>query len=300
VFHYARALAYLAEYKGRIGSHEEAFEYFNIMKSIYVPEVHQKLLSKAYAMDKCAICIAISALWHLQKGDIDRAIEQCEYIINEILPSYDKTDVIGLYTILLALIRVLKFNGHVGKVRDVYNTVVPSGIENHFAVGHLHKPMQLLLKICDGSSEQYSTVQFSDVELALNFDPADMPDKNFTCDGFSMKSMSAEICLHLSRRIAPGNAERERLVDRGIEQSNIANERVTASNGMIKHILAYEGNKEIQIRLIELKREDTTVSRTVIYDNNVHIDGTLNSSNCITTKRDQFSPLETPKRVGGG
>lgn len=144
------------------------------MKSIYVPEVHQKLLSKAYAMDKCAICIAISALWHLQKGDIDRAIEQCEYIINEILPSYDKTDVIGLYTILLALIRVLKFNGHVDKVRDVYNTVVPSGIENHFAVGHLHKPMQLLLKICDGSSEQYNTVQFSDVELALNFDPADM------------------------------------------------------------------------------------------------------------------------------
>lgn len=114
------------------------------------------------------------------------------------------------------------------------------------------------------------------------------------CDGLSMKSMSAEICFHLARRMAPGNADRERLVNRGIEQSNTANERVTTSNGMIKHILAYEGNKEIQIRLIELKREDTTVSRTVIYDNNVHID-TLNSSNCITTT--EGSPKTLKKDV---
>ena len=89
------------------------------------------------------------------------------------------------------------------------------------------------------------------------------PDKSFMCDGFSMKSASAEICLHLARRMPPGSGERERLVDKGIEQSNIANERVTASNGMIKHLLAYEGNKEIQIGLIELKRGH--YCRTVIH-----------------------------------
>lgn len=173
VFHYARALAYLAEFKGRTGAHDEAFKYFEIMKSIYMP-AHSKLLSKAYAIDKCAVCIGVSSLWFLQKGDTEGAIERCEYVINEILPSYDKTDIIGLYTILLALIRVLKWNGGVDKARDVYNTAVPEGIEKHFAVGHLHKPMLLLLKICDGSSEQYDTVQSSDIELALNFDPVDM------------------------------------------------------------------------------------------------------------------------------
>ena len=108
------------------------------------------------------------------------------------------------------------------------------------------------------------------------------PDKSFMCDGFSMKSASAEICLHLARRMPPGNGERERLVDKGIEQSNIANERVTASNGMIKHLLAYEGNKDIQIRLIELKKEDTTVGRSSIYKNNVHTNGPLDGS--TTTK----------------
>ena len=108
------------------------------------------------------------------------------------------------------------------------------------------------------------------------------PDKSFMCDGFSMKSASAEICLHLARRMPPGSGERERLVDKGIEQSNIANERVTASNGMIKHLLAYEGNKDIQIRLIELKKEDTTVGRSSIYKNNVHTNGPLDGS--TTTK----------------
>ena len=50
-FHYARSLANIAEMYGRLGMPDEAFYYFNIMKAIYMPQDHPKLLLDAYC--KC-------------------------------------------------------------------------------------------------------------------------------------------------------------------------------------------------------------------------------------------------------
>lgn len=176
----------LAEWYGRIGQTDQAFQYFDIMKAIYMSDFHPKLLYATYSVDRCAVSFATASLWYLQRGDIDKAIDQCDYVIKEILPVYNKKDdMIGLYHILIALIRVLKWNGRVDKAREVYTTNTPEGIEKHFAVGHVHEPMNLLLRICDGSSEEYSRVEPSDIELALEFTPSDMTDNNMTCDGWS-------------------------------------------------------------------------------------------------------------------
>ena len=51
VYHYARALANLAEIMGRIGLHDDAFRYFNIMKSVYMKQEHPELLLGKYG--KC-------------------------------------------------------------------------------------------------------------------------------------------------------------------------------------------------------------------------------------------------------
>ena len=140
-----------------------------------------------YAVNRCAITYAISALWYLQKGQPKQASQRCEQVINEILPTYDTKDMIGLYHIFWSIIRVLKWNGAVDKAREMYKKWAPDGVEDHFAVGMIHKPMCLLLNICDGNPDgnyDYETEDMeADIEMVLEFDAPDMTDLNFITDG---------------------------------------------------------------------------------------------------------------------
>ncbi len=184
-FHLVRSLGALAEWYGRTGEVDKAFKYFNTMTSIYMPQEHAPLICQNYAVNRCAITYAVSALWYLQKGQPKQAIQRCDQVINEILPTYDKKDMIGLYHIFWCIIRVLKWHGEVDKAREFYDEWTPDGIENHFAVGSLHKPMVLLLKICDGNPDgEYETEDMNyDIDMVLEFDAPDMTDLNFITDG---------------------------------------------------------------------------------------------------------------------
>lgn len=55
------------------------------------------------AVDRCAVSFATSALWYLQRGQIDKAIERCDYVIDQVLPSYDKKDIMDYITSLFRL-----------------------------------------------------------------------------------------------------------------------------------------------------------------------------------------------------
>ena len=228
---------------------------------------------------------ATSALWYLQRGQIDKAIERCDYVIDQVLPSYDKKDIIGLYHIFIQIGRVLKWNGHVGKAREVYEKFMPDAADTHFAVGCIHKSMSLLLRVCDGGSMKYD-VEPGDIKHALTCDVSDMTDYNFTADGWSMKSMTAELCLSLARRLEAGDPNREKLVDRGILMTTVAQQRVKASNGMVKHILAYEANRDIHLELLLLAKEEVAVNRAVIYDRNEQLKRSLSN------RRDSMNGLK--------
>eukprot|EP00956_Cyclotella_meneghiniana_P045971 scaffold392730_cov99-Cyclotella_meneghiniana.AAC.1 len=154
----------------------------------------------------------MAALWEMKEERKDKAIERVNFVIKNILPNYDKKDIIGLFSIILYIIRVLKWNGLVDRAFKVYTKFLPLEAEHHFAVGVFYKPMLLLLKICDNSPVQYTKEDMdSDIELALQYDPHDFGDNIFTADGWSMKSMGAEICLHLASKLPPGDAVRESL-----------------------------------------------------------------------------------------
>ena len=228
---------------------------------------------------------ATSALWYLQRGQIDKAIERCDYVIDQVLPSYDNKDIIGLYHIFIQIGRVLKWNGHVDKARGLYEKIMPDAADTHFAVGCIHKSMSLLLRVCEGGSLCYD-IEPGDIEHALTCDVSDMTDYNFTADGWSMKSMTAELCLSLARRLDAGDPNRERLVDRGILMATVAQERVKASNGMVKHVLAYEANRDIHLELLLLAKEEVAVSRAVIYDRNEQLRRSLSN------RRDSMNGLK--------
>jgi len=267
-YHFARALINLAEIHGRKGNLCKAQRYFAIMESIYMPTEHPKLLSAAYNVDRCAVGFATSALWFLQQGDVERAIERCEYVIKNILPSYDEKDIIGLFTMLLPIVRVLKWNGNADRAYEVYEKYTPDGIENHFAFRALHKPMLLVLKLCsnDSSDQCNSLESISDgVELALTFEPTDQED---ICayDCWSMKSLCAELCVRLACQLKPGTPVRDDLMSKGILMSAAANQSTIASNGMIKHILAYEAHSGIHTELLQLAKDDNAFARGIIHD----------------------------------
>ena len=270
-YHYARSLGSLAEMFARVGRYSEAFEYFNIMEKVYMNEVHPELLTKAYMVDRCALVFAMAALWEMKEERKDKAIERVNFVIKNILPNYDKKDIIGLFSIILYIIRVLKWNGHVDQAIDVYTKFLPPEAEHHFAVGVFYKPMLLVLKICDDSPLQYNKEDMvSHIELALEFDPHDMGDNIYTADGWSMKSMGAEICLHLASKLPPGNAVRQNLISKGLRLSDDANQRIKASNGLIKHILAFDVHVDIHARLLNLAKEDNSMSIKVIYDQTIN------------------------------
>ena len=62
---------------------------------------------------------------------------------------------------------------------EVYEETLPAtGVETHFAVGTIHRPMKLLLRICE-SSEHYAKEEMTaDIEMALAFD---VDDSKFSC-----------------------------------------------------------------------------------------------------------------------
>ena len=124
-YHYARSLINLASMHGRKGNYKQAQKYFNVMKSVYMRKEHPKLLRATYFVDHCAVGYATSALWLLQQDKVDEAIERCEYVIEHILPTYDDKDIIGLFAIMLRIVRVLKWNGHVGRAYEVYDKYTP-------------------------------------------------------------------------------------------------------------------------------------------------------------------------------
>ena len=84
---------------------------------IYLHDVHPKLLTKTYAQDRCAQCFAYSAVWLMQLGKIREAIERCELVMMDLVPKYDKKDVLGILNVFIPIIRVLKW--HVGIILSI-------------------------------------------------------------------------------------------------------------------------------------------------------------------------------------
>ena len=243
-------------------------------------------LNETYAVDRCAVCIATSALWYMQLGQIDAAIERCDYVAKHVLPTFDESDTIGMYHTITSVIRVLKWNNHVDRARELYQQYIPEGTENHFAVGCLHLPMSLLLKVCEGSSLKYSIAD-SDIELALNFEVNDFSDNIFMSDGWSMNSLEAELCLHLARRLKPGESTREGLVKKGIQLSSVADSRVKSSHGLVKHILAYEAHRDVYLNLLGMAGIDAKTPRKSVFDTvarrTTMMMGESPGSNCLDT-----------------
>jgi len=181
-YHFARALAMQAEIRAALGGFKEALSIFEKMRMIYLPDVHPKLLTKTYAQDRCAQCFAYSAVWLMQLGKIPEAIERCELVIEDLIPKYDKKDVLGILNLFIPVIRVLKWHGGINRAKAVFEQYMPEAPEHR--LGKMRQPMLLLLSLCsddDSGAGSYNTDNLeSDIALVLELDFPEMFEKGFT------------------------------------------------------------------------------------------------------------------------
>lgn len=101
--------------------------------------------------------------------------------------------------------------------------------------------------------------------------------------------MAAELCLHLARRLEPGNIPRRNLIHKGLQNSTAATQALTtASDGSIKHILAHEAHQGIDDRLLALRMEDNTVEANIIYGRDAGVSGNENGTRRYTVSEIGF------------
>lgn len=135
--HYTRALAMFCEVKAKLGKYRVALESFETLKEIYDPDEHSEAVSGAYGTDRSAQAFSQKALWHLQLGEEDKALEACEYVLDELLPLMDPTNVLNMCEMLLPIIYTYKPRGQEKRMNALFQKYVVNNFRLHFKTSQL-------------------------------------------------------------------------------------------------------------------------------------------------------------------
>jgi len=222
----------------------------------------------------------------MQLGKTPEAIERCELVIKDLVPKYDKKDVLGILNLFIPIIRVLKWPGGVNRARGVFEQYMPEAPEHR--LGKMRRAMLLLLSLCsddDSGASSYNTDNLeSDIALVLELDFPEMFDGVMTSICWSMKSFVAELCLELARRLEPSCSTRYELIQKGIRYSLVADERVRGQNTEVKHIVAHEAHQAVLADLLRLRLARSDASVKTIYGNENVIESFGSSSHDTSMK----------------
>eukprot|EP00984_Skeletonema_dohrnii_P023779 scaffold12860_cov78-Skeletonema_dohrnii-CCMP3373.AAC.2 len=104
-YHQCRALAFQADIMRKQGKYEDALSVIDVMKSVYKPQLHSKVLMKEYVSDQCTEILAASTFWLHHYGRNDEAIKLCDQVVDTMLPEIEATELLTNFTILIPICR---------------------------------------------------------------------------------------------------------------------------------------------------------------------------------------------------
>lgn len=254
--HYSRALAMRAEMLARHGEIAEALQSAHVLRELYIVEDHTGPISKAYGSDRSGQCIAQSACWDEYLGNHERALQTCEYVIQELLPKMDQQNVCNSFQMLYPVIWVMKNNGKALDARTAFAEFVVHSFATRLddrgltSDRPLHNPIMALLDMVatDCKTERLKEyAEWAMVEQNGLFGS----ELNFVMGsaGRTADSITAEICLLLARHTSD-NTDRSFFTCKGYEVARDVMELTREkddSNGME---LAH---KQVQPIYLELK-----------------------------------------------
>jgi tetratricopeptide (TPR) repeat protein len=256
--HYSRALAMQAEMLARHGKFELALEATKELRDIYVVDDFTDLLSLAYGSDRSGQCIAQSALWNDYLGNAEEALEICDYVIEDLLPTMDPQNVHNSFHMLYPIIWVMKKQGRALEARKVFGEFVVDNFKTRLddrgltSDRPLHTPIMALLDMVGTQCRTDRLEEYAEWALVekngmfgseLNFIMAS--------GGRSADSITAEMCLLLAHHTAD-HTEKTFFIRKGYEVARDAIELTKEKDESLGMILAFEQVKPIFEELEEM------------------------------------------------
>jgi tetratricopeptide (TPR) repeat protein len=219
--HLSIALAMKAEMFVRNGMLFDAVNSANILRNLYIADQHPNDLTKVYGSDRAGQCIAQSALWNECIGDSERSLCICRYVIDTILPNVDHQDIYNIFQILYPLVWALKRLDNASEAYDIFMKYVVHNADTRLdsrgstSDKPLHFPIMALLDLATNSRTERFDEYFAWV----------IDDKNGTFGiklncmmgsvGRTADSITAELCLIMTRYVSDSQEKRAFLVNKG-------------------------------------------------------------------------------------
>ena len=246
--HYTRALAMFCEVKARLGKFKVALETFETLKGIYDPEEHSEGVSAAYGTDRSAQAFSQSALWYLQLGQEEKALEACEYVLYDLMPIMDPKNVLNSCEMLLPIIYVYKTRGQEDRMNKFFHKYVINNHNQFFKEKSspcepVFKPLTMLLSICH-DPENFPKLEDAVEWLVVeeNGVASEFLDSIYTKLCWSMFSLCAELCLRVAKRLLEKNgdlSDAHILILKGLKLSKQAEKKMVNSKGTVILPIAY-------------------------------------------------------------
>lgn len=260
--HFSQALAMKAEMFGRHGNFDLAVDVTNEMRGKYIVEEHSHLISHTYGSDRSGQCIAQSALWYLQLGQVESALQVCSYVVEELLPKMDPQNVGNSFLILYPVIWVMKDHGRANEARAAFEKHVLQTFAKRLdergltSDRPLHHPIKYLLDLhsSDGATEFLRDyLDWAIVDKHGLFGA----ELNYTMGsaGRTADTITAELCLLLAKHRSTNQYERAHLICKGFEVAREALNLTAEKNESRGMIVAYSQIKPIYDELEALHND---------------------------------------------
>lgn len=263
--HHGRALAMQGETCHRLGKFEEAVQSHLKLKEVYDIDRDSEKVVASYASDRCAQNFGCTANCYMRLGQVDKALELCDYIEYEMMPKMNPKNIHNSAVMTFPIIWILKDNGQVDRAKDVLHKFVQDPFDIHIGKDGstpflpAFKPYKTCLEVAsymEGNLESFDDTYY---DWALDIDNLKLNPKtdigigNF---GRSVMSATAETCLRLSKLVPQEEIEkRKTYIRNGLEISKIALSTCDGSSDGMKIHTPYAQVKPVYDELQILAEE---------------------------------------------
>jgi tetratricopeptide (TPR) repeat protein len=267
--HYSRALATQADVLARQGKYKKALETFDTIMGIYDPGQHSEIVCKVYGTDRTAQMYSQRAMWYLQLGDTERAVQACDHVVNIILPLMDPKNILNTFELLLPVIRIQRSRGQANAMRKLFDFNVVQNFHKYEVKSTLCrpvlKPLLMLLQMLGSNSG--STDVGEKVTMLLgeenvtwllveeNGVMSDFVDNLYSRLGWSPNSMTAELCLLVVKELREQGGSEEsirKLVQKGLKATMTADFNMKDEEGKVLIPTAYAIHEPVMDELVKL------------------------------------------------
>ncbi len=261
--HYGRALAMQGETCHRLGKFEDAIKSHLKLKEIYNIDKHSARVIASYASDRCAQNFGFTANCYLHLGQVDKALEICDYIEIEILPKMNPKNVHNSAANIMPALWIWRDHGQAERSLSAFRKYIKEPFDEHFGKDGstpflpTFKPIDVLLTLTlfmEGKLKTFDE-KFFDIAMDVsNLETSTNMENALGNFGRGPNSIGAEICLILFK-LTDDPERKKKLLENGVKLANLSIKGLDGSNGSPKFLTGYCQIEPIHRELMDLQEK---------------------------------------------